>query len=345
MMNNVLVYNCLPRNAMKNSVWTICIIMIISIYSCSKSGSDVYENARIITKKDFGKEITLKGEEVVFDEMIFRPYKMMIKDTILIIYNVDTEYAFQVFNLKSKKYIGESMLIGNGPNELLYPNFIHSDDDYIWLYDQEKSLVLKYDVETFIKKNKRAQGPLLKIKLDDRSENVSIINDKIFTYKMHSNLNNNRFAIFNMEGKYINTIGRFPNVIGVESYDEINEAFTSEYATNFKDRIFISYKLTDLIEIYDINGELITQLFGPDHFVPSVTGKSNGVISFAKGTDKTREASFNPANAGEEVFVTYSGELLSKNAYHKNIIHVFDWNGNPLRKYILDIPIYRTIVD
>lgn len=318
----------------------IVLTFLLSI-SCKKEV--IYEDAIIVTTSDFGEFIELKGERLDFDEIVYNPYKMIVKDTLLIIYNVRTEYAYQVFNLRTNKCLGEFVLIGNGPGEMIYPNFIQSDDSNIWLYDQEKAIVYEYDIRTFI----QTSNPLSKrtIYLDDRAEHLSIINDKIFSFKLYDNLNDNRFYIFDMDGKILSSKGRFPSINQNMTYEEINFGFTSEYSTNFRDRILLSYRLTDLIEIYSLEGSLIKRIHGPEFFVPSVNEYKNESVSFANGTKEAKEAYFYPANAGNEVFITYSGELFSKNVFHKKQIYVFDWDGNPQRRYLLDTPIYGTIVD
>lgn len=326
---------------MKGNLTFFIILTFLFAISCKKKNA--YEDVIRITSDDFGEFIELKGEKVDFEEIVYNPYKMMLKDSLLIIYNVRTEYAYQIFNLKTNKYFGESVLIGNGPGEMLYPNFIQSNDDNIWLYDQEKAIAYKYDIPTFIKT--RNPIPQKEIYLDDRSEHLSIIHNKIFSFKLYDNLNNNRFNLFDLDGKPVNSIGIFPSEGQDMTYEEINFGFTSEYSTNFKDRIFLSYRLTDLIEIYNLDGSLIRRLHGPDYFIPSVKEYKNESASFARGEEEAREAYFYPANAGNEVFVTYSGELFADNVFHKKLIYVFDWDGKPLRRFLLDTPIYGTTVD
>ncbi|MFV0420294.1 MAG: BF3164 family lipoprotein [Dysgonomonas sp.] len=317
------------------------VLTFILAISCKKK--DIYKDAITITSSDFGEFIELKGEQIDFDEIVYNPYKMIIKDSLLVIYNVRTEYAYQIFNLNTNKYLGESVLIGNGPGEMIYLNFIQSNDRNIWLYDQEKAIVYEYDIQTFIQT--RSPLPKKTIYLDDRAEYLSIINDKIFSFKLYDNLNDNRFYIFDMEGKISSSNGRFPSIDQNMTYEEINFGFTSEYSTNFKDRILLSYRLTDLIEVYSLEGSLIKRIHGPEFFIPSVNEYKDESVSFANGTKEAKEAYFYPANAGDEVFITYSGELFSKNVFHKKQIYVFDWDGNPQRRYLLDIPIYGTIVD
>lgn len=327
---------------MKIDLMPFLLISFILLLSCEERGASD-DNILIISDSDFGDYIKLAGEEILFDDIVYKPFKMTLKDSILIVYNVSTEYAYQKFNIKTNKYLGESILIGNGPGEMLYPNFIQSSDTNLWLYDQQKSIVSKYDIGSFIKE--KHPTPLATITLKDRSEQLSVIRDKIFSFKLNNNLDNNRFNIFDLNGTLQSSTGSFPYIDKNKTFEEVIFGFTSDYSTNFKDRIFLSYRLTDLIEIYDVDGSLIRKIQGADRIKPSVKAVRNESVSVAGGTEETRETYFYPANAGEEVFVTYSGELYADNVFHKRYIYVFDWDGNPLRRYLLDIPIYGTVVD
>ncbi|MBP1617094.1 MAG: hypothetical protein H6Q14_921 [Bacteroidetes bacterium] len=327
---------------MNNLVCFFCLLVVI-FSSCSEGKT--YENAEVIKLSDFGKEIKLSGKSVDLDSILMLPFQMELKDSLLIIYNVRSEYAFQIFNINTKKYIGESVLVGNGPQEMINPSFILSNDSNIWLFDKEKSNVYQYSISTFLEKNKAKVLPIRNFKLDNRAEKLSVIGHSIFSFRFLDNLKDNRFIFFDLNGKKISSKGKFPLELDGVSYEGMNYGFISEYTTNFRDRIFMSYRLTDLIEIYDINGKLLKRIFGPDYTMPKVEEVNRENLSFGKESEGARDEYFYPVNAGKEVFVTYSGELSSKNVSFKKHIFVFDWNGKPIRRYVLDIPIYGTTVD
>ncbi|MFV0420295.1 MAG: BF3164 family lipoprotein [Dysgonomonas sp.] len=320
----------------------ICNIIIV-IMSCSdKKDHTSHKNSELIALSDFGKEIHLLGEDIEFEEIVFNPYKMIIKDSILVLYNVRTEFVFQTFNLNNFKYMGEHVLFGQGPNEMIRPTFIQTQDSNIWILDTEKQMVFQYFPNDFIAKKEPIPVKIINLKIE--TDQLSLIEEQFFGAKMLESTKS-RFVLFDMNGDSIYTRGIFPPNNIDFTYQETTYGYTSNYVTNFKDRIFLTHYFTDLIEIYDTAGNLINRIQGPDYFLPHVKEYKTEDISFGYSKEDARVAYSAPANAGDEVFVIYSGGLYSEDNGHKKNILVFDWNGKPIRKYELDKPVYGITID
>lgn len=323
--------------------YTIICSIIFASFSCSeKRMHEVHEDAGLIQIEDFGRVISLKSEELVFDEIVFNPFKMILKDSLLILYNVNTDYAFQIFNINNSKYLGERVHIGKAPNEMIRPAFIQNTDSGIWILDAEKHIIYHYFANEFLKK--REPYPIKTINQKIEADQLSIIGGKFFGLRIWESMKN-RFLFFDMNGDSIDAKGKYPpNNINLTD-QETSYGYTGNYTTNFKDRIFLTHFFTDLIEIYDTDGTLIRRIQGPDNFLPHVKEYKTEDISFGYSKKDARVAYSPPANAGEEVFVAYNGGLYSEDTGHKKDIFVFDWDGKPIRKYELDKPVYGIIVD
>ena len=57
----------------------------------------------------------LTGCEIAFDEPVMQPNQLVVMDTLLITINRKTEKLLHLFNLNTKKKIGEQMTMGEGP--------------------------------------------------------------------------------------------------------------------------------------------------------------------------------------------------------------------------------------
>ena len=80
--------------------------------------------------------------------------------------------------------------------------------------------------------------------------------------------------------------------------------------------------------------------------MPSVVEKTVGDISQVIPISKETWVNYSSLkNAGNEVFVLYSGKPYNEDNASQDIILVFDWDGKPLRQYKLDDPIYTFDVD
>ena len=158
-------------------------------------------------------------------------------------------------------------------------------------------------------------------------------------------MNNKRFGLFNLEGDTICYKGEYPTLSSLQTNIEQVEGFINEFTANVEeDRVFVSYKRTDLIECYDTDMNLIKRIHGPEHFFPEVHQVGDRIRT-NKGTE--RDAYSFPLSVGKKVFVLYSGKVFNprNHDYLKDKIIVFDWNGNPQQCYQLDIPIFDFAVD
>lgn len=102
-----------------------------------------------------------------------------------------------------------------------------------------------------------------------------------------------------------------------------------------------------MIELYNKKGDLIKRIHGPEQFLSQIKEHSDGNIKTSnpiKG--KAQGAYRNPINTGEEIFVLFNGKLIDEEGSSlTNKILVFDWNGNPLKVYLLNQDIFAFTVD
>ncbi|MCD7938002.1 MAG: TolB-like 6-bladed beta-propeller domain-containing protein, partial [Tannerellaceae bacterium] len=110
-----------------------------------------------------------------------------------------------------------------------------------------------------------------------------------------------------------------------------------------ENRLYLFCKLTDLIEIYDLSGNLIRRLHGPDGFYPNVKQKKWADGASTVSTRESRDAYFEPCVVEDMVFVIYSGAEY-ENRETKTIL-VFDKDGNPLKQFKLSENIFTFAAD
>lgn len=322
---------------------SICILAsIIFVLLSSCQGSEKYSDAERISFSDFGAVVSLKGDSVVFDDILLKPVKIHLVDSFLIMKNRNTEYAYYIYNILSKKKIGECVSFGIGPGEMIDPRFVPSTDDNVWIFDKNRKVLNICDRQKFL------EGEELEINkaitFDEFCDNIVFIPRKGFIASVF-NLNNKRFGLFNLDGDTICYKGGYPALSSLQTNIEQIEGFINDFTANAEEnRVFVSCKRTDLIECYDTDMNLIKRIHGPEHFFPEVHQVGDR-IETNKGTE--RDAYSFPLSVGKKVFVLYSGKVFNpqNHDYLKDKILVFDWNGNPQQYYQLDIPIFDFAVD
>jgi hypothetical protein len=326
--------------AMKTFTKSVLILGVFLISSCGDWNR--YEMSTSITEEDFSTH-SLTGVRVEFNDLIMNPNQLMIYDTLLITCNQSTSKLFHIFDLKTKKKIGESVLMGQGPMEMIQPYFI-ADCDTVTVYDMMTTVVSRYVPKEFI--SNPVPTPVQQVKLSERIfSKMAFLGDHIIGSPYHPKY---PFYLFSKNGEKTGTFASYP-ISGLTYSDvEIVEAYRADIVTNRNDKVAFCYNFTDLIEIYDKNGTLKKRIHGPGKFFPHFKEFTDGVMITAKPVEeKYRAAFYSPVNIGDHFFVLYNGRNIRDKGFTMlaQQILVFDWDGNPIKRYLLDQGVSSITVD
>jgi hypothetical protein len=293
---------------------------------------------------DIPKTIALKGEKVVLDDDVMKPVNLYVKDSILFVINYGTEYYLSCYNLVTSKKTGEYISFGSGPDEVLSLS-LQFTDDCIWGFDMQRKRLLQYTFDQFL--NEKESSPHSRIKIDGNVSKALVANDKIITNA--TDYPDSRFTIFDMDGKFINNAGSMPDAkVDMTPFEKFESYGSNMVLSPDKLSVFVAYMETDLIEIYDTEGNLKARKHGPDGFLPArqeVRSGNNSRVGYNRGA---RDAYYAPAAFEDEIWVQYAGNIYDSsipNSFLHNKIIVFNWKGEPLRIYTTDIPFYCLAVD
>lgn len=325
-----------------NKVIYIC-LMALCLFSCGKDEMS-YDGETCFGWDDF--EVSeLNGTDLEFDELIMNPEQLLVRDSLLITINLRTEKFFHLFNLKTKHKIGESITVGQGPEDMLGPSFIPSSDS-IMVYDRSTSTVYHFTLDEFV--NNPSPNPVRKYKLDMPyffSELAQLKGGLIgMSYRPDAPC-----YVFDSEGKKSEDgFGFYPH--GHFSYSdlEIVDAFRGMVISNGDDRVVVCHFFTDLIDIYDGEGKLLKRLHGPEHFLTRFMEFNDGVRQGSRADPNYyRVAFYGPACFEDGFCVLYDGKFVNKpghNMLSKDLL-VFTWDGKPLKHYKLNQGVSRISLD
>ena len=330
---------------MRNIAKTFFYIMgsLLLFISC-KGNKEVYQQETTFSREDFiTKELT--GKTVEFDEPIMKPRQIMVLDTLLITCDKGTKKHFQLFSLVNKKKIGERIMIGQGPEEMIMPSFINGQDS-IRLYDMATSTVFSYSIPEFTLNADPI--PARRYQLKESyifSELAELSNGQLVA---STNKPEAPCYLFDKQGEKVKNLGEYP--VGPEKYTDIEraDAYRAILTSNNKDKIAVCHFFTDLIDIYNKEGKLEKRLFGPDHFYTRFTEYHDGKrIGSKPDPNNYRDAFYSPVSVDEHFFVLYNGKKVNGTDYNllAKDIFVFDWNGTPKVHYKLDQGVSRITVD
>lgn len=328
---------------------TLLLFPFFCLSCTSVSTNTHYKDAQTLDYGDFGEPVSLKGEELVFDEQPLKPVSLTVIDTLLLVRNLHSETLFGYYDVKNGRKIGEGISFGSGPEEMIAPRIVQNNDSMVWILDSQLQKLCLYRIDSLCSGDTKR---IKEISFRKYIEDIKSVEDNLLVALVYAP-GHKLLTFYNMHGDSISTKGELP-----QENTEIDPLtymgdYTCGMTVSEKGKILVAYKLTDLIELYDTKGNLLKRLHGPDHFYPFTKKKDygEGMTQAAFVGGETREAYFFPTSVDNRFFVLYSGRYTGESKetnvadYLLGDILVFDDEGMPFKRYKLDIPIMSMTVD
>lgn len=332
--------NSLPKidnNRMKIKL----LFFVVSVLLLSCSRNTTYNDSISFTFNDFESSETLEGNTLNFDSLIMRPTVLKVVDSFLIVIEPTMDKLFNVFNLKNNKLVGKRIDRGQGPGDMIRPKFLDGNDNVIRIVDLATFTFFEYEKVSFLSQD--APVPVKRIKLESPVFiDTEIVGNNIVGYFDDDHY---QLKVFDMKGKPTGEIAEYPEPNISFTDLEKKEAFYMNFTTNSIDRIAICYYLTDLIEIYKVDGELEKRLHGPEQFISRIALNQDADLS--SDNNDIRDAYFAPENFEDNFYVLYNGGLVGSPGHSSSCKHMFSfsWDGRPQTIYNLDDPVFSFTID
>lgn len=316
----------------------LVIVLVILMASCDNV--NIRLNNEIKSFKSFPAVDSIKFESIA-NEVLGEPKNMLyVEDQLLINTMANSDEYFLInYSLKEKSIISKAIMYGMGPDEMLSCD-MYCANDKIWLYDMGKQRLGRIDIDSLLQGNytinKYYNIPMY-------FYNVAMLNDSIMI-GTNNLLEPYKLSYFNIKNGKLE---------GRASYSYLNEKIpltalldaSSCYVNIHPTRkdILLSYRYTDVIEIYDSIGNLKSSVQGPLGFDAEFTVGPNGSMEKIKGTHK---AFVNSYVTSDYIYLLYSGCSRSdKNWAYGTQLFVYSWDGKPLKHYLLDSPVYTFAIN
>jgi hypothetical protein len=257
-----------------------------------------------------------------------------------------------LFDIKNNTYNGTVIPRGPGPNELHSIGEICSsiDNKTIWGDDITSRKWVGFDKEMLIQTKQavvkqKIQFHKSMIYVDDPVwiSDTSFIALDMSSYKerfyiLKRNLDN----ILPVRNPYFHFNENIPKLI-------LSDIFSTKMSVKpDKSKIVLAGRYFDCLEFYSIDGVFLKIVKGPDrNFIFEYNEKRSESANTVIKTDKTRRAYLDIKSTDNRIYASYSGKARGDSSHYSfsNLIYTFDWDGNPLEKYVLDCTIGGFDVD
>lgn len=309
----------------------VILIISLSLFSCNKNNKDLMVNKNEIVFSKFPKEEKLYFKELFeFKEGV--PGILYLVDSTLIMFNVNPSAEFSLFNYSlknrsiSKKYLGR----GRGPGEVISAVNLGINGNYLWVYDVTLKKILVTDKSSAIDTD-------LKVSFKEFPARHYFYNihlkDSFNYYGIGST--SSEFKIQKMDlisDKKISEFGKFESSnVSINSIKQIFESFI--YIKPSGNKVVLPYRFTDMIEIFNLETQKGKALHGPVGFDVDYSLVNGNMHR----TENTRHAFVGGTVTDHYIYLLYSGTLdVKENPYYGKQIYIYDWEGNPIKKIILD---------
>ncbi|HAC21725.1 MAG TPA: hypothetical protein DCF91_06455 [Porphyromonadaceae bacterium] len=323
----------------------ICYLFLASTACSCTFTSDLIEikQAKLFQDSDFGEAIHLQ-HEVYNDDFIGNPF--LVKSIGTTLYAIDNMNDPLIHVFDQGRYKGQIIKKGQGPNEAVSPFELSPsfDGESIWIYDNSTQRWLEFSGKAIAKEMK------------------SVVTDKIEFTKN----NNTPFALatpfwitssqfictnpWNHEDRFYIIDRTTMEKKGVQNP---HITFTDQLPASILSIIFdakmtmkpdrskvaLAGNYLDAIEIFNVNGEILNTIKGPeDGFNFAFDEAKSLEMNILSTNADTKKAYVNICSTNQYIYALYSGKRKGGESNYNlgNCVYVFDWNGKPVKKYLLD---------
>jgi len=313
------------------------IFLLFSVIACSKNKG--LDRQKLMV---FPESFNLKGLTVK-EITPLSPSFIIVQDSLLAILNSQSEPVFQIYDAKSLVLLSEFGERGDGPQEFIGPLFtgLTSEVDgnkFQMIYETEKKKMAFLNLYDSVN-NSISNFNFVKLtEIDDfnhSAQNVIYHSDSLtIISSMDDRGQLGRFSMLR-NGKEQH-VGYLPKISIDMRPDQLYSIYANIASTsNVHKRRFVATNLYfGQYDFFDFNGNYIKS---------STFNDENDVAGIVKEIDDLRKLVPSPIlhinvlkSYNEIIYSLYSPIDIRGNSLGNSLIHVLDWDGNPIRKYVLD---------
>ncbi len=330
---------------MKNVIKEYLLLVLIFLGGCQ---SDVSHKKNYIIKSinenSFKEVVTLEAEPASkINSHLINPGFTFVLDSLLIVYERNVDNGFiKIFSLKDNAYLQGFGKRGRGPKEFsnVLQNFVETTGTKslkaATIFDWGNARLVEWNIDSSLNRN------LLKINQSYTlppktilAQRAIFINDS--TIVGTGGIDKGSMFFANTQNDsiwYSDLIPPLSEEIGTQK--DIAELYRSEFAVNYtKDLIVLSNKWFNQISFFDTEG------------TPKKIIKGKGNVLLKENSEMNRILYYKDMGITEKYIyavylnMSYNQMKKARESYDSNgktystEIHVFDWEGNPVRKLIM----------
>lgn len=286
----------------------------------------------------------------ICEDSIGRIEGIVCDDDNFIIYDFHTGNSYTLFDAETGEYISRFGTIGQGPGEILLGCFGYLTNRDFLVYNNSMKQILKYKIDSLrIEKRPMRAQRLAKYELPEMNiSRIAPLCDSLYVGG-GCHISGSQYALFDKNGKVIDH--------SIDTYNAKDASFDkfTKYLSNQGDFVkhphqnkfaySVNYSSNlDFFEVKDSKIKPIKLQRWKNPVLKSVV-EGNGTMFSANPTEKTETGYINICSTSQYVYALHSNKPLYENWRKSTTVLVFDWDGTPIKKYILPQEAYYIAVN
>lgn len=319
-------------------------IFFVLIVACNKKNIEFKKEGINVYFKSFPVEEKVIGNPVKLSKELLVARRLAIWDSLLLINDSQTtDEHIHIFNLNNYRYITSSVSKGEGPGELTSVSSVFVEKRKLYLHDVQTQKLLSIDIDSILQNKYRYHSFSTMTNQKSRVMRLVKSNDMFIGDLMPAF--QNRIQVFDKNLDELSSLGDFPPFENTGSIDSIRfliqvkgYLFQGNLETVPQNNLLLmSHHFTDIIEVFDIStNENILNIIGPEqNYPPKYELLNDGFGVPCKGC----KYAYNTIRFYDnKIYALYSGiEERESYAHECQTLFVFDLNGMPLKKIVLNV--------
>lgn len=294
--------------------------------------------------KDHSEDLeVLKSNRLDVSNSILNPTEFVFLGDLLVISDFGDEEYFKAIDVNSDKIVKRFGKLGEGPCELKPNSIVQKVNNFtLGVFDRQDFSYLEYSLDKvdsiFCQKETK--------KFDFNIQKLLKLNSDVF---LGVGLYDGRYILTNSSTYSIDSVFfdyPFNSELPI-SYEEKAMLFQGNF-TNKLDNSRIAFAtrsspILDILSFEDNTIKLIKRIQGSK--LPVFTSENSGTMIGATLDDSNEWGFLSITSSNSYIYVLYSGKRTDEEYQISDVVLVYDWDGNLIKKIILDQEVSEIAID
>jgi len=320
------------------SLLAVGVIVYLSFYLVSRSKNAKYYSGTLLA----GEEI-IKGESLGFPREV-----VCIGEHVVILDNAPVKGGgkIRLYDSSDFSYEGSTGAAGAGVGEFRQPNGLNSlccGDRGFSVFDLSlnRLTIYRFGYQKQVKVDK-----IITLKGGMPYRPV-VVNDTMIL-SLALGITSNRVAVYDSSGKLVKTVGVLlpgkDKKTPVHIHNQASQGIIRLKPDGSK--FVVSALWSDIIDIYNLDGTLVARFHGPLNVSPRYDVVEVNKIPVMAPDEKHAQFGYvDLAVSDKKIYALYCGRPFGKHKLQSQYVHVYNWNGDFLKTYVLDPAVDQLAID